>query len=257
MKKFPITKKKKLRYNPRCIFLNFVDRRKEILKAIVEIFVRTASPVGSKFLKEEAQFDLSSATLRNEMAALEKEGLLVQIHTSGGRIPTSQGYRIFVNELTIPNDFRSQILQKFHDEEKRYFEEKKADQVVFDIVSILTRVTPNIVFATIPSARQTFFLGFSRMLSQPEFYDFSDTSGIFRVLEENFYDILQSLHIGNEIEVFIGQENILPEMSSCSLIVSNFQTMNSTGYFGILGPIRMDYAQNIVILEAAKKLFHS
>ena len=234
-----------------------MNRRKEILKAIIEIFVRTASPVGSKFLKEEAHFDISSATLRNEMAVLEKEGLLAQMHTSGGRIPTSQGYRIFVNDLTIPTDFRSKVLQKFHAEEKRYFEEKKADQIVFDAVSILTRMTPNIVFATIPSARQTFFLGFSRMLSQPEFHDSMDTSGIFRVLEENFDEKLQSLNIGNEVEVFIGQENIIPEMSSCSLIVSEFQAMNSKGYFGILGPIRMDYAQNIVILESAKKLFDS
>jgi len=75
------------------------ERKKEILRIIVEQYVETAEPVGSKAVAAELGSSVSSATIRNEMAELEAMGLLEQPHTSAGRAPTSQGYRFFVNEL--------------------------------------------------------------------------------------------------------------------------------------------------------------
>lgn len=74
-------------------------RQKQILKAIVEDYVFTAEPVGSRVLSKKFDFGLSPATLRNEMADLEEEGLLRQPHTSAGRIPSDLGYRLFVDDL--------------------------------------------------------------------------------------------------------------------------------------------------------------
>ena len=74
-------------------------RKKEILKAIVDDYVTTCEPVGSKALIERHNFTLSSATLRNEMAELEKLGYLEKPHTSAGRIPSDKGYRFYVDEL--------------------------------------------------------------------------------------------------------------------------------------------------------------
>ncbi|MBR2831709.1 MAG: heat-inducible transcription repressor HrcA [Oscillospiraceae bacterium] len=75
------------------------DRKKRILRAVVEHYVETAEPVGSKTISSDPEINSSSATIRNEMAELESLGLLEQPHTSAGRIPTSMGYRIYVNEL--------------------------------------------------------------------------------------------------------------------------------------------------------------
>ena len=75
------------------------ERKKEILRAVVEQYVQTAEPVGSKTVAAELGSSFSSATIRNEMAELESLGLLEQPHTSAGRIPSSQGYRVYVNEL--------------------------------------------------------------------------------------------------------------------------------------------------------------
>lgn len=75
------------------------ERKIEVLRAIVEDFVTTSEPVGSKNLVERHQLDVSSATIRNDMAALEDEGYIVQPHTSAGRIPTDKGYRLFVDRL--------------------------------------------------------------------------------------------------------------------------------------------------------------
>ena len=75
------------------------DRKKKILSAVVEAYIATAEPVGSKAIAESGVLDISSATIRNEMAELTAMGYLEQPHTSAGRIPSPAGYRLYVNEL--------------------------------------------------------------------------------------------------------------------------------------------------------------
>lgn len=79
--------------------MELTPRRQRILRAIVEYYIETAEPVGSKAIAQLAGLTCSSATIRNDMAALEKQGYLEQPHTSAGRIPSAKGYRIYVNEL--------------------------------------------------------------------------------------------------------------------------------------------------------------
>ena len=74
-------------------------RKKKILAAVVEEYIRTAEPVGSKTVAQTAELGCSSATIRNELAELASMGYLEQPHTSAGRVPTPQGYRMYVNEL--------------------------------------------------------------------------------------------------------------------------------------------------------------
>jgi heat-inducible transcriptional repressor len=76
------------------------DRRLAVLRAIVEDYVATEEPVGSKALVERHGLGVSPATVRNDMAALEEEGYITQPHTSAGRVPTDKGYRLFVDRLT-------------------------------------------------------------------------------------------------------------------------------------------------------------
>jgi heat-inducible transcriptional repressor len=76
------------------------DRKLDVLRAIVEDFVSTNEPVGSKSLVERHQLGVSPATIRNDMAALEDEGFIAQPHTSAGRVPTDKGYRLFVDRLS-------------------------------------------------------------------------------------------------------------------------------------------------------------
>src|SRR4051812_43842708 len=76
------------------------ERRLAVLRAIVEDYVSTEEPVGSKALVERHGLGVSPATVRNDMAALEDEGYIMQPHTSAGRVPTDKGYRLFVDRLT-------------------------------------------------------------------------------------------------------------------------------------------------------------
>ncbi|MEG3439029.1 heat-inducible transcriptional repressor HrcA [Pannus brasiliensis CCIBt3594] len=94
---------------------NLSDRYQNILRATIQHYIATAEPVGSKTLLEEYKFRISSATIRNALGKLEKEGLLYQPHTSSGRVPSDWGYRLYVDELLTPNDRVGKKIEQFLD----------------------------------------------------------------------------------------------------------------------------------------------
>ena len=79
--------------------MDLTDRQKALLKAIIEEYIEDAEPVGSEVIERKYNLGVSPATIRNEMVVLTKEGYLKQPHTSAGRIPTSMGFRLFIQEL--------------------------------------------------------------------------------------------------------------------------------------------------------------
>ena len=76
------------------------DRRSEILRALVEVHIETGEPVSSRAIVERTDLSVSSATIRNDLVALEQEGYLEQPHTSAGRVPTASAYRYYVDHLS-------------------------------------------------------------------------------------------------------------------------------------------------------------
>lgn len=91
------------------------DRKASILRAVVQEYIETAQPVGSGRISAAPGVDVSSATVRNEMATLEHEGYLVQPHTSAGRIPTEKGYRYFVDTIGSPGALRGENARQVSD----------------------------------------------------------------------------------------------------------------------------------------------
>lgn len=91
------------------------DRKKKILKAIIEAHIKNGEPVGSKYLSEVLDFSCSSATIRNEMAELEEMGYLEQPHTSSGRIPSDLGYRFYVDSLANEYAMSSAEIEKINE----------------------------------------------------------------------------------------------------------------------------------------------
>lgn len=85
--------------------MNLGERQQEIFEIVVEEFIKSARPVGSEFLAENYDLEVSSATIRNDLAFLEEIGFLAKPHTSGGRIPTSRGWHFFTHEIREPDEF--------------------------------------------------------------------------------------------------------------------------------------------------------
>ena len=98
--------------------MDAVERRAAVLRAIVEEYVETAQPVASQSIAQTRSLGVSSATVRNDMTQLEREGYIVQPHTSAGRIPSEQGYRYFVQRLMheerLPRSEQLTIRHQFH-----------------------------------------------------------------------------------------------------------------------------------------------
>ncbi len=124
------------------------DRKLAVLRAIVEDYVATEEPVGSKALVERHGLGVSPATVRNDMAALEDEGYIAQPHTSAGRVPTDKGYRLFVDRLTT--------LKPMSAAEKRAIatfldEAVDLDDVVHRSVRLLSQLTRQVAVVQYPT----------------------------------------------------------------------------------------------------------
>lgn len=123
-------------------------RQLEILKAIVDEYVSTEEPVGSKTLATRAGLGVSPATIRNEMALLEDAGLITQPHTSAGRIPTNKGYRVFVDQLAQVKPLSSaerKAIENFLDGAT------DLDDVISRTVRLLAQVTKQVAVVQYPS----------------------------------------------------------------------------------------------------------
>src|ERR1700729_3909980 len=124
------------------------DRKLAVLRAIVEDYVSTNEPVGSKSIVDRHNLDVSPATIRNDMAVLEEQGFIVQPHTSAGRVPTDKGYRLFVDRLSGVRPFSSA--------ERRAIETFLAgaydlDDVVMRTVRLLAQLTRQVAVVQYPS----------------------------------------------------------------------------------------------------------
>src|SRR5436305_3543406 len=115
------------------------DRKAAVLRAVVREYIETAQPVGSAHVSRTTDLAVSPATVRNEMASLEREGYLTQPHTSAGRVPTDQGYRFFVDQLTGPGALPPAQRQQV----KEFFAKAhgELEQTLHDTTSLLSGLT--------------------------------------------------------------------------------------------------------------------
>ncbi|MEG0765329.1 MAG: heat-inducible transcriptional repressor HrcA [Pseudoflavonifractor sp.] len=125
--------------------MDLTERKKRILRVIIENYIETAEPVGSKTIVEASGLDISSATIRNEMADLETLGFLEQPHTSAGRIPSPRGYRLYVNELMAEHRLSVQETQRMN--QALHLKMQELDRVIDQAGHIVSQLTQYPAFA--------------------------------------------------------------------------------------------------------------
>ncbi len=118
----------------------------KILAAIVDEYIKTGEPVGSKLLSQKPEINVSSATIRNTMAVLEQEGYLDHPHTSAGRVPTFKGYRFYIDNLMSPEPVSKSVLEGVDD---RIFEDAVTDEdIIKNASAALAEITKCATFST-------------------------------------------------------------------------------------------------------------
>lgn len=128
------------------------ERKKRILAAVVDEYIATAEPVGSKLIAQKSGLEVSSATIRNELAELTSMGYLEQPHTSAGRIPTPQGYRMYVNELMQAHRLSMEETEEIN--RSMQLKMQQLDKLMNDVGRIAADMTdyPALALAAQPSA---------------------------------------------------------------------------------------------------------
>jgi len=214
------------------------ERQKLILCSIVEQYAEVASPVGSSLLAKV--FGVSSATIRAEMAELERLQYITQPHTSAGRVPTDRGYRFYVN--TLANEAVPETITERRAERAltaRVQDGGLPERTIRNAVDTLVELTHNLGIATI--GNQLYMSGLSNLFGQPEFIHGGQVKQVAQLLD-NLEPWLQEAAPNQPLSVYIGQENPIGRSAGCSLIISRFRSPYSDkSYIGVLGPTRQSY----------------
>ena len=232
------------------------SRRLEILRAIVDEYVATQEPVGSKAIAERHGLGISPATIRNEMAVLEDEGLITQPHTSAGRIPTDLGYRVFVDKLATVKPLspaERRAIETFLDEANNL------EQLMRRSAKLLADITKQVAVITYPiigentGSEKMAMSGTANLARSGE--DLGLTlSPILEALEEQVV-LTRLLDEANSTgHVRIGREQIETNLQSTSLVSVGYGANSAQlGAVGVLGPTRMDYAGSIAAVDAVAR----
>ncbi len=212
-------------------------RQEKILESIVEQYAEVASPVGSSLLAKV--FEVSSATVRSDMAELERHGYIKQPHTSAGRVPTDKGYRYYVNKVQeqpelAPGKREVRALSA------RVGSAGIPEQTIKSAVDTLVELTQNLGIATI--GNQLYMSGLGNLFSQPEFIHTAGKAQEVARLLDNLEPWLREAAPNQPLNVYIGQENPIGRGAGCSLIISRFRSPYSdSSYVGVIGPTRQSY----------------
>lgn len=227
-------------------------RQAKILAAIVKLNCETGQPVASRDLVEKYDFDISSATIRNEMAELEKSGFIMQPHTSAGRIPTDEGFRYFVNQLM------NQVKLTVREQDNLRREIVKLQMVNAEIgrrlAKMLASHSSQASFAILPEEVSS--VGMSNILGQENLpaEDAKEIAQFFDHLDE-YADMLVDQYGDQQPQAFIGKELKLSKTSDYSMIVSGLRLPSGKkGVIGLIGPKSMEYPKNISMLDYISKL---
>jgi heat-inducible transcriptional repressor len=222
------------------------ERQQKILRAVVEEYAEVASPVGSSMLAK--LFNVSSATIRSEMAELERLGFIKQPHTSAGRIPTDKGYRHYVNQTTEDGDTDSPS-GSTRALTARIGEGSVPERAIKNTVDTLVELTQNLGVATI--GNQLYMSGLSNLFGQPEFINSGQVKEVAKLLD-NLEPWLREAAPNKPLSVYIGKENPIGRSAGCTLIISKFRSPYSDkSFIGVLGPTRQSYKEVMSLVQNA------
>jgi transcriptional regulator of heat shock response len=231
-------------------------RQQKIFAAVIEEYTETAIPVGSAVLVEKYDFKISPATIRGDMAHLEKEGFLYQPHVSAGRIPTDKGYKYFVEEIMGDQELSKADQKKLQAELLKL--RAQHSRLSRTTAKLLSSLTGGIAISSLEKDFSDF--GIRELLEQPEFKavdEFCRVAEALDYIDENVDAMLKRVKPG-ETKIFIGKDNPIKDIPNCSMIVSPYKTKSGEkGVLAIIGPKRMKYAKNKSLLEFMKKFLSS
>lgn len=231
------------------------ERQQGVFKAVVREYSRFGIPVSSKVIAERYMEDICPATIRAELAELERIGVLCQPHTSSGRMPTDLGYRHFVNTLmereSLSYNEEQELIQAINRVRRRHLQTAKA------LALVLAERTHNVAITGefLHHQKQTYDTGLKSLMNLPEFHNKSDqlaeVVGLVEELDENVEELME-IHQPQRAVISIGDDGFFRTPTrECSVVFSSFENRENgaRGIIAIVGPKRMPYERNVTLVE--------
>lgn len=213
---------------------------------MIEEYVRTARPISSRTLVREYEMGLSSATVRNEMLALESHGLLKQPHTSAGRVPTDKGYRYYIEHSDL-EELSDAEMNTIH----RAFRIHSQYEFLQHFGRVVSQITHTLSLTGCGDEDALYRTGFSELLREPEFNDQEELTRLGSLLDtldsgvKNVYHELLEEHDTSEETIFIGEENPMKEARGCAMTFLSWEHPRGfEGFCALVGPTRTDYKKH-------------
>lgn len=223
-------------------------RKEEVLELIVDRYIESAEPVGSRQISRK--LGLSSATIRNVMSDLEEEGYITHPHTSAGRIPTDKGYRYYITTLMRRRSLTEQMVQMVNSQYKQRV--RTLEDVLENTSHLISSLTNYVGITMIPDTEKVYLDGASHLIEQPEFHDLSKLHNLFRCLEDrmSMLKLLCNESSDERLTIHIGKENKSSSLSDCSIVTRGYKIKGKRpGKLGVIGPKRMVYERVIPMVE--------
>ena len=228
-------------------------RQGQILGSIVREYTETAIPVSSGVIVKKYHVEISAATVRNEMLFLEKKGYLLKPHISAGRIPSDKGYRYFVDKLLKFKELTENDQNKLQVEMLKL--KAQNTRLSRTIAKLLSTTSQCLAFSGVVEKEEYYDFGMHTLLEDPEFKELDEVSKIsasLDMIDEKIDFLLESIG-EEETEIFIGKENPIKEIQTCSMIVSPYLLESGDrGVVAIIGPKRMRYGRNKNLIDFVK-----
>jgi len=225
-------------------------RKQDVLKTLVETFVHTGQPVGSLQVVEQLPYEVSSATIRNDMVELTEFGLLAQPHTSAGRIPTDLGYKTYVKVITGE---RKELSKRQQEVLFKHFAKLRSLQEKYQVAAKLLAEMSGSIGMLMDDAQNVYLSGFSNIARMPEFGEQQFGIKLMEALEQP-KELMETASYGTnpeDVKVLIGQDN--PQMNKATIVITNFGPQGKQ-VISIIGPTRMDYNKALPLVDYMKKL---
>lgn len=221
------------------------ERQKKVLKCLVDEYIKTAQPVSSFDLLEKYRLNVCSATIRNDMLVLTKKKLIYKPYTSAGRIPTTKGYRLYLQELNNSlNKKRKAGLRLNH------INSRDLKTSLSKIFKEISRITKNLLIGYLK--KEDFLLeeGWKEVLLEPELKNDDYLKKFLEAVNfiEKRIDLIER-ELNKEMEIFIGRENPFYNYDDFTLICCKPKTQKEKIVLTLLGPKRMFYEKNISLMR--------
>jgi heat-inducible transcriptional repressor len=221
--------------------MDLSSRQKLLLKAIIELFVKTGEPVGSENIEKAYNLGVSPATIRNEMVKLTDSGFLKQPHTSAGRIPTSMGYRIYIQELMKEKEMpvSAEVSMKQDLWQKRYEENRLLREAVKTLAQRL-----QVLALAISEDDELFYAGAANILEWTEFEDIDVARFVLGLFDQfpTLQQIIGRAQGQDPLHILFGEDLGFEHSHPTSFVFCRYTGRGDKGgIIGIIGPARLNF----------------